>query len=187
MNQILNDNKKEVTVGALLYIVTGIMLCIFNVEILTTFIQVLGVILLLCGFYQLYKYFIKRINLSTLPLIFGIPLLIIGFILFKDPQFLINASAKCTAILLIFNGIIHIQSSLVEKDYGYEKWKISGIYALLLLILGLALFFFSIKTVSTALKICGVLITIQGIGLLITQKRIKKLSKDYVEGDFTEL
>ena len=70
MKTFLKESQKEIILGALFYILIGLALIIFDISILTTCIKVIGGILILFGAYQLYVFFIRRLNLSSIPLIF---------------------------------------------------------------------------------------------------------------------
>lgn len=72
MKTFLKESQKEIILGALFYILIGLALIIFDISILTTCIKVIGGILILFGAYQLYVFFIRRLNLSSIPLIFGV-------------------------------------------------------------------------------------------------------------------
>ncbi len=190
MKTLIKNNKKEMHVLALFYLLTGLILCLFNVHLLTIFIRCIGVLLLLYGLYQMYRYFIQRLNTSILPLFIGIPFLLIGFLFLYKPQLLIQTISIYTGILLLLNGIIHFQTSLVEKDLGFLKWKWGLFYSILLFALGLALLFSPLSTVGKILKVCGALLCIIGLGLLISAWRIGRLTKtedNYIEGDFKDL
>jgi len=193
MKTFLKESQKEIILGALFYILIGVALIIFDISILTTCIKVIGGILILFGAYQLYVFFIRRLNLSSIPLIFGVFLCAIGFLLIRNPHFIIKTASICTGIILIFNAVIHIQASLIQKDYGYDKWKGGLIYSAILLIIGCIFFFSPIKSAQTVLKISGVLLIIQGLVLWITQHRINSFIKkadqsdDYIEGEYKEL
>ncbi len=190
MKTILKNNKKEIHILALFYLLTGLILCLFNIKLLTILIRCIGVLLFLYGLYQMYRYFIQRLNISPIPLLIGIPFLLIGFLFFSKPQLLIQSISIYTGILLLLNGIIHFQTSLVEKDLGFLKWKWGLFYSILLIVLGLALLFSPLSTVSKIIKLCGAFLCVIGLGLFISAWRIGRLTKkenDYIEGDFKDL
>lgn len=64
MNYFLKPSDKEINMLAISYIVFGLLICLFNVTILTMTIRVFGVITLLFSGYLLYTYFVQRISTS---------------------------------------------------------------------------------------------------------------------------
>ena len=126
-------------------------------------------------------------------MVIAIPFLLIGIVLARNPGFVISMSSILIGIVVLFNGIVHIQTSLFQKDLGYTNWGLSLVYSILITIVGGILIVNPIDTVSTVLKIGGILLIIQACSVLVSQHRIHKLSKEYdkenniVDGDFKDI
>lgn len=193
MRNFLQKCQREIVLSALLYAVLGILLLVFNVKALGTIIQILGWIFIAYAIYNFYLYFVRRDSLSSGPLVLAIPFLLIGIVLARNPGFVISMSSILIGIVVLFNGVVHIQTSLFQKDLGYTNWVFSLIYSILIAIVGGILIINPIDTVSTVLKIGGVLLIIQACSVLVSQYRIHKLSKEYdkenniVDGDFKDI
>lgn len=192
MKRFITEGRRQILLAALLYAILGLLLLVFDISILKTLIRVFGWILLMFAAYNLYVFFIRRATLSTGPLILSIPFLVTGFLFIRNPSSVIGMTSVLIGLVLIFNGIAHIQSSLVLKDYGYGRWTYSLIYSLLITVIGVVLLWNPINTVSTVLKICGALLIIQAASTLISQYQIGKLAKavdkanGIVDGEYTE-
>lgn len=193
MRNFLQKCQREIVFSAILYAILGILLLVFNVKALGTIIQVLGWIFIVYAIYNFYLYFVRRDSLSSGPLVIAIPFLLIGIVLARNPGFVISMSSILIGIVVLFNGIVHIQTSLFQKDLGYTNWGLSLVYSLLIAIVGGILIVNPIDTVSTVLKIGGILLIIQACSVLVSQHRIHKLSKEYdkenniVDGDFKDI
>lgn len=193
MRNFLQKCQREIVFSALLYAILGILLLVFNVKALGTIIQVLGWIFIVYAIYNFYLYFVRRDSLSSGPLVIAIPFLLIGIVLARNPGFVISMSSILIGIVVLFNGVVHIQTSLFQKDLGYTNWGLSLVYSILIAIVGGILIVNPIDTVSTVLKIGGVLLIIQACSVLVSQHRIHKLSKEYdkenniVDGDFKDI
>lgn len=193
MRQFITEGRKQILWASILYALIGIALLIFNVSFLSTIILFAGWILVIFAAYNLYVFFIRRDALSVGPLLLAIPFLVLGYFCIRYPRDVIGMTSMIIGFVLIFNGIAHIQSALVLKDLRYVHWVYSLIYSICIAIIGVILLFDPIQTVSTVLKICGVLLIIQAVSMFIDQYRIKKLVKDVdnannvVEGDYTEV
>ncbi|MDX8416295.1 HdeD family acid-resistance protein [Absicoccus intestinalis] len=193
MRNFLQKCQREIVFSAILYAILGILLLVFNVKALGTIIQVLGWIFIVYAIYNFYLYFVRRDSLSSGPLVIAIPFLLIGIVLARNPGFVISMSSILIGIVVLFNGIVHIQTSLFQKDLGYTNWGLSLVYSILITIVGGILIVNPIDTVSTVLKIGGILLIIQACSVLVSQHRIHKLSKEYdkenniVDGDFKDI
>ena len=193
MRNFLQKCQREIVFSAILYAILVILLLVFNVKALGTIIQVLGWIFIVYAIYNFYLYFVCRDSLSSGPLVIAIPFLLIGIVLARNPGFVISMSSILIGIVVLFNGIVHIQTSLFQKDLGYTNWGLSLVYSILITIVGGILIVNPIDTVSTVLKIGGILLIIQACSVLVSQHRIHKLSKEYdkenniVDGDFKDI
>lgn len=130
MRNFLQKCQREIIVSAILYAILGIILLVFDVKALGTIIQVLGWIFIVYAIYNFYIYFVRRDSLSSGPLLIAIPFLLIGLVMARNPGFVIGMSSILIGIVILFNGIVHIQTSLVQKDLGYTNWLISLIYSI---------------------------------------------------------
>lgn len=193
MRNFLQKCQREIIVSAILYAILGIILLVFDVKALGTIIQVLGWIFIVYAIYNFYIYFVRRDSLSSGPLLIAIPFLLIGLVMARNPGFVIGMSSILIGIVILFNGIVHIQTSLVQKDLGYTNWLISLIYSILIAIIGVILIVNPIDTVSTVLKVGGILLIIQACSVFVSQHCIHKLSKEYdkenniVDGQFKDI
>lgn len=193
MRNFIQKCQREILGSALIYAILGIILLVFDVHVLNMAIRIIGWIFIIYAIFNFYLYFVRRSSLSSGPLLIAIPFLLIGVVLANNPKFVISMSSILIGILVLFNGIIHIQTSLVQKDIGYSNWSVSLIYAVVVTIIGGVLIFHPIDAVSTVIKIGGILLIIQAIAITISQIHIHKLSKEYdkdnniVDGQFKDI
>lgn len=174
MNYFLKPSDKEVNILAISYIIFGLLICLFNVSILTTALRIFGTITLLISGYFLYTYFVQRISTSLSPLFIGLPGLLISILIVFSPESILAMLPILVGILLIINSIIHMQKSLVLKDFGYPKWNVSLIFSILVLITGVVLLFQPIQSLSIIMQILGIALIIEAIFMLVNQHTMKK-------------
>ena len=97
----MKETKTEAISSAILCILSGLVLCIFNVSILTTITRVIGCIFLVIAILFLYTYFKKRNSTTLTTLILSIFLLSAGLYMSLDPK-------KFISILPMLVGIISV-------------------------------------------------------------------------------
>lgn len=191
MKNILKQESKELAVIAIFYILTGILLICFNRNILTSILIVLGWILVAIAIIQFYIYFIRRKSMSVMPLIIAIPSLIFGIFFIRDPGTIINICTRIVGVVLVVNGILHIQQSLIVKDFQLNSWKKLLVYSLVLLGIGLLMFTDPVNSLKYIIKVDGVLLFIEGLMILFFQRYVHKISKkhedDIIDAEATEL
>lgn len=174
MNYFLKPSDKDINILAISYVVFGLIICLFNVSILTMAIRVFGTITLLISGYLLYTYFVQRISTSISPLFIGLPGLLISILMIFSPESVLAMLPILVGFLLIINSIIHMQKSLVLKDYGYPRWNVNLIFSILVLITGVVLLFQPIQSLSIIMQILGIALITEAIFMLINQHILKK-------------
>lgn len=174
MNYFLKPSDKDINILAITYVVFGLIICLFNVSILTMAIRVFGTITLLISGYLLYTYFVQRISTSISPLFIGLPGLLISILMIFSPESVLAMLPILVGFLLIINSIIHMQKSLVLKDYGYPRWNVNLIFSILVLITGVVLLFQPIQSLSIIMQILGIALITEAIFMLINQHILKK-------------
>lgn len=191
MKNILKQENKELAVIAIFYIVTGILLICFNRNILTSILTVLGWILIAIAAIQFYIYFIRRKSMSIMPLIIAIPSLIFGIFFLHSPGTILDICTRIVGVVLIVNGILHIQQSLIVKDFQLNSWKKLLVYSLVLLIIGFLMFTDPVNSLKYIIKIDGVLLLVEGLAILFFQRYVHKILKkqedDIIDTEVTEV
>lgn len=174
MNKIMNPSNREVRSLAISYILFGLVICIFNVDILSMIIRGFGVLITLLGAYLLYTFFIQRATSNASPLFIGAPSLLFGILMISSPESLLSMLPILVGIILIIHSIIHLQKSLILKDYDFPGWKINFISSLIILIGGIVLLLKPIQSLSFILQILGICLIVEAIFMLINQHALNK-------------
>lgn len=164
-NYMLKPSMKDSLVLAALYLICGFALCFFKGSILVSIVRVIGIAAIVYGVWQMYIYFGLHQSTNMAPMIFGVPALILGLILTFWPNMLINFFPTIAGILLIFNSITQIQSSLVMKSRNASSWLIALVFALCMLALGIYLIIKPAAFINTIMMVTGIALIVEGIVL----------------------
>ena len=151
----MKETKTEAISSAILCILSGLVLCIFNVSILTTITRVIGCIFLVIAILFLYTYFKKRNSTTLTTLILSI--------------FLLSAG-----IVLIINSLSHFQKVLLLKDNGFEQWKVNLAGAIFILVVGIVLLMKPIQSLDFIFSLTGSFLILNGILIFLDQYFIQK-------------
>ena len=177
MKNMFKEYNKEIQMMAVCYILFGIILCLFNKNILMIGARIIGVIVLIYGAIQLYFYFFQRRSASAVPLFIGLPSVAFGALMLFSPESVIAIIPILSGFLIIVHSIIQIQKSLILKDYQYENWIWSFAINIVLLLVGTIILLKPVQTVAFVLKIVGVCLILEAISMLISQREVKKYLK----------
>ncbi len=151
----MKETKTEAISSAILCILSGLVLCIFNVSILTTITRVIGCIFLVIAILFLYTYFKKRNSTTLTTLVLGIFLLSVGLYMSFEPRKFISILPMLVGILLIINSLSHFQKVLLLKDNGFEQWKVNLAGAIFILVVGIVLLMKPIQSLDFIFSLTG--------------------------------
>ena len=159
----MKETKTEAISSAILCILSGLVLCIFNVSILTTITRAIGLIFLVIAILFLYTYFKKR-NSTTFT----------GLYMSFDPKKFISILPMLVGILLIINSLSHFQKVLLLKDNGFEQWKVNLAGAIFILVIGVVLLMKPIQSLDFIFSLTGSFLILNGILIFLDQYFIQK-------------
>ena len=170
----MKETKTEAISSAILCILSGLVLCIFNVSILTTITRVIGLIFLIIAILFLYTYFKKRNSTTFTTLILSLFLLSAGLYMSFDPKKFISILPMLVGIVLIINSLSHFQKVLLLKDNGFEKWKVNLAGAIFILVIGVVLLMKPIQSLDFIFSLTGSFLVLNGILIFLDQYFIQK-------------
>ncbi|MEY8257501.1 HdeD family acid-resistance protein [uncultured Dubosiella sp.] len=177
MNNFIKQTNSQQRLFAIIYIVFGIILCFFNKGILIMAARVLGVILLAYGILELYIYFVRRQNVTAIPLYTGLPCTLAGLFMIFSPQSLIAIIPVLAGVILIVNSIMQMQRSFILKDHGFDNWLWTFVISVVTMVAGIVVLLQPIQTLAFILQVVGVFLIVEGIIMLFNEHEIKKYMK----------
>lgn len=176
-----NLNDQDYRLIACIYIVGGILLCFFNVNIIMIGTRILGAILALVGMYMLYVFFKKRTSTNASPFFAGLPSILIGCLMLFSPESVVAMLPVLIGILFILSSILSMQKAFTLKDLGMATWKIPLVGDIIILIIGVILFLEPIRTVSFILQLVGFFLILEGVFVFWNDFLISRYKKQNKE------
>lgn len=170
----MKEIKKETISAAVICILFGLILCIFNISILKTITRIIGILSIIASLFFLYNYFGKRMTSTITSLVLSIILLILGLYMCINPTQFISTLPMLTGVILIINALAHFQKVLLLKDNGFDKWKVNFAGALFILIIGVLLLMKPIQSLNFIFQLVGAFLILNGILILIDQYYLDK-------------
>lgn len=195
MNEVKQFSKSYILVSAL-YVVLGIVLCVWPNTSLKMICYGLGFVMVVLGITYGIIYFTKE-NLAgflQMDLVIGIICLAFGVFILLNPTFLATVLPFAMGIILLLGAVVKIQSALNMRRLKFEKWYGVLICALIIIVLGIVLLCNPFKKESHMVLYIGLCLILDGatnlVSLIFIQTRVKKLAriqKEYPEADLSEL
>ena len=174
----MHETKNEAIFSSILCILFGLVLCLFNVSILTTITRVIGILSIVFAIFFLYTYFQKRTQTTITTLVLSLFLLVIGIYMCFAPKKFISILPMLTGIVLIVNSFAHFQKVLLLKDNGFEKWKVNLGGAIFILIIGIILLMKPIQSLNFVFSLTGAFLILNGVLILLNHYILEKTNSN---------
>lgn len=167
MNKLFTPSSREVRVLAVIYCIFGLTLLVFNLDILSIILRVLGFITLSLGLGMMYMYIAKIRDLTRSSMYIGFPSAVMGLLVLMSPGSVLSIFPALIAILLIIHSLFHTEMSFRLKKKGLKNWLYLLGAGILILLLGILILSNLIKDTSIVLKLIGIGLIVQAILLFI--------------------
>ncbi len=166
---------------ALMMIVAGIVLILWNGSALDIAVRVIGGLLALSGLTNLISAFIHKNDEKSKPIISiiaAIAFIAIGIVLITNPGFITGIFPFVMGLMMILNSLADLYQVLNLKKDGDERWSILGIAAAVTLVLGIIICVNPFETLNVLLIMNGITMIYGGIIRFVLTFRAKKLEKE---------
>lgn len=175
----LSQGKKNFLVSALLYIIFGLVLCIWPEKSRHFVFILLGICLLLYGIIHIVRFFNDKSSATFFEfnLVSGLTSAILGIFLFFRPNFPDTLIPFAFGITLIVNGLIKLQYALLMKSNHFVNWKWLLIFALILVAVGLMLILFPLALSNLVTIFVGIAFIFAGISDIVSYFQVQNFSK----------
>lgn len=183
MKEIIKKKEIKGIFISILLIVLGGFLIIKPDEILKTLIQVMGIILLLCGAIDFMSYFkmSDEEKLFNYGIMKGILELCIGILFIFKFEALIDIFSIIIGLIIIFINLFKLQLSLNLKQVENTKWFTGVIISTISLILGVVIILDPFGSTKMLVITSGIIICISELCNIIYSfmilKEIKRIDK----------
>ena len=195
MKQIFRDVRNNFLLTAIVSILIGLVLVLFPVK--TTFLicNVAGVLLILCGIVNIFRYVTAKGEpfLFRYDLVIGVILCLAGLFVITQSALIISFIPTIIGIVLLINGIVNLKKAIHLKNAGLKRWWIDLAFAGLIALLGLLIWLRPFDAVATTNIFIGICLILNGISNLCTMFGIGRVKRrlemhfpddDIIDDDF---
>lgn len=175
------QKSKNFIFTSVLYILSGLLLCIWPTQIRHMLFIMLGVSLLLFGAVHILRFFQDK-NASAFfqfDLVTGLIAVILGLFLFFRPNFPDAFIPFALGISILINGFIKLQYAIIMKKNAAPNWKWLLIFAVILSIIGLLLILFPVPLTNLLTILVGVTFILAGISDVVSYFKVKNFLKNF--------
>lgn len=163
---------KETTVPVLLalgYVVLGMILVIWPTEAAKALCWIIGICSLLFGVYHFVRYWqSSRSGFTfTFELVLSVIFVLLGIFCLVSFRTLLSFLPFILGIALVIDGAAKLPRAFSMREFGFSRWWVELLLALLLAILGLILIFDPFSLVRFSVVFFGASLVVSGISDLL--------------------
>ena len=171
--------KKSFLITAVLYILFGLLLCVWPQQIREFIYVLFGAFLLIFGVFRILRFFKDQggVNFFQFDLVMGLTALVFGLFLFFRPQFPDSFLPFALGIGIMLNGFVKLQYAFSMKKHHSPNWKWLFISSIVFILLGLMLVLFPIQLNNLLTILIGVTFILAGISDIVSYFQVKAFYK----------
>lgn len=150
---------------SILFCILGILLIIFPGTSEKVIGILCGILMILFGIVKIVGYFSKDLYRLAFQydLAFGILMIILGIMLFRNPANLLNFICVILGVAVLSDGLFKIQMSLDAKRFGIREWWLIFAFAVITGAFGVLLIVKPAVSASFLTVLLGICLLLEGI------------------------
>lgn len=186
MAEKIRSMRLNITVGAVLVLLMGIVFVIWPGAVIRTIAQLIGFILALIGLSQFVGKIFSNVNKSSGMLV-GALIAVVGFWVLVNPGRAASIIPVIVGVILVIHGIQNISLAFVSRGYGMTRWNFMLLGGILNVLCGILCIGYAFGLVALGVRILGVMLIYDGISSMLTVGKVNRYERDYIDVDYREL
>lgn len=176
------EKAKAVTttiVAALAYIVLGLIMAFYPTTANTALCYAIGGALTVYGLFNLITFFVSKNAYFGFELIVGIAAAAFGVFFLISPHSIFGMISTIIGILIIVDSSIDIKRAFQLRALGFEKWWISCLVSLAVIIFAICAIIFHNFFGNVIMVIFGIILVYEGASALVLMFLIKRFASRF--------
>ena len=178
MRDFLKQIKADYVFSSILCIVLGLIFVICRGGVIDVIGTILSVGMILIGLIYLGSFILSLATFGASTVI-GILILAVGIWFLIQPSFVVSLIPVIIGVGLLFHGIRGVTEAINAKKYGYEKWGVDLVFAIISLICGLVCVFCPLGVLKQFILLIGIVLIINGGLNLWISASVTRAARDY--------
>ncbi len=176
------EKAKAVTttiVAALAYIVLGFIMAFYPTTANTALCYAIGGALTVYGLFNLITFFVSKNAYFGFELIVGIAAAAFGVFFLISPHSIFGMISTIIGILIIVDSSIDIKRAFQLRSLGFEKWWISCLVSLAVIIFAICAIIFPNFFGNVIMVIFGIILVYEGASALVLMFLIRRFASRF--------
>ncbi len=176
-----NEMIRSSLITSIILLLVGLLLIVKPEEVLSLISIIIGIGILIIGIFGLLNYIrdLQEDHSMSLDIIYGIICIIVGSVLIINTKIVGSILPIVLGIWMVINSVIKAQYTLLLKENGNSKWKITLIFSIFTLICGILFIFNPFKGAAFITQIIGIIVVVYAIMDIANVILLKKNIHDF--------
>ena len=180
MFEKLKEINLNVTIGAVISVVIGIMLLVSPAAIITIIAKVIAAVIIFSGVVFLVSALTDSTK-SALGITVAVLVAIIGIWMFVHPELIASLIPIAMGVLLVVHGVQDFSLAFDTKGNKGDKWWLGLLAGILNILLGIVCVGNAFGIVKIAVQLIGIMLIYDGLSDMLIVHKANKAAKDTVD------
>ena len=181
--EIIKKIRRYSLATIILSFVLGVMLVVDPMELSLIASEILGVLVIAMGIYDLVNYF-RTMGYDPFlrgSIVSAVIKLVLGFYIVSHLDTVVAMFGYIFAIYILVTSINSFETSIILKRAHVEGWMMSMILSILVFLAGIAMLFDPFGSAATVAMYAGIVLIVQACSGLYTYIEIKRIKDEVLE------
>ena len=178
MREFLKRAKADYLLSSVLCIVLGIIFVVWKGGVIDVIGTLLSIAMIIVGIIYLGSFILSLATFGASTIV-GILVLAVGIWFLIQPSLIVSLVPVILGVGLVFHGIRAVTEAVNAKKYGYEKWGMDLVFAIICLVCGLVCVFCTLTVLKQFIMLVGIVLIINGALNLWIAVTATRAAKDY--------
>ena len=182
----LRSLRLNVSLGAVLMLLMGLLFLFRPAEVVAASAQFVGIILILVGITQFFGKLLSDMNRAS-GMLMGALIFVVGFWIFMHPLSAASIIPMMIGVILIVHGVQNIGLAFTARGYNMPGWGFMLAGGVLNLMCGVACVVMAFAAVAFVVQLSGLMMIYDGVTSMVTVQSLNRYESKYVDVEFREL
>lgn len=173
--------KMSFTLAAVVDLILGCVMLFAPAQVTQLLCVLVGAGITIYGLFNILSFIFSRGTVAySLELLIGICATAFGAYSLFSPVFCPSSCSSCSGLLIMVSSICGIKRAFTLKSYGFERWYLMLISAIVTLVLAVTIVLYPTLYGDMLMMAIGIVMIIEAVSDLLGIHRLSKFVKDNV-------
>ena len=178
MRELLKQMKADYLLSSILCIILGVIFVVWRGGVIDVIGTILSVVMILVGVIYLGSFILSLATFGASTIV-GILILAVGIWFLIQPSLIVSLIPVIIGVGLLFHGIRGVTEAIGSKKFGYERWGLDLVFAIICLVCGIVFVFCPLGVLKQFILLVGIVLIINGALNLWISLTATRAARDY--------